>query len=90
MKPDLVWLKNADNAYTHKLFDSVRGPNKVINSNNNSTEEDANSTSDKFNSDGFTIDTSDGACLNANLANQALLLGAGRLAALLRAFPLEV
>jgi hypothetical protein len=54
-KPDLVWIKNWSNPYSNHLYDSVRGPNKVLYSdliNQEFTDTDALLS---FDSDGFSI-----------------------------------
>jgi hypothetical protein len=54
--PDLVWVKDRDNANPHEIADSVRGVNYTINSNATSAEY-FNSTYqfNSFNSGGFTV-----------------------------------
>jgi len=55
-QPDLVWLKTRVNAASHALFDSVRGTNKVINSNTTNAEaSDSGAGFSAFDSDGFTV-----------------------------------
>jgi len=61
-QPDFVWLKNRSSAYSHTLYDSIRGVgiNKALASNTNGTQ---GSLSDgttfgyvnSLNSDGFTV-----------------------------------
>ena len=63
-QPDLVWIKDLDNAYTHKLFDVIRGPNKVLNSNNSTAEGTETQLLTAFNSDGFTVGSDGGLNLN--------------------------
>lgn len=59
-QPDLVWIKNRDQADEHKLIDSVRGVTKKITSNDYAIEAtDANGLT-AFNSDGFTLGTGAG------------------------------
>ena len=55
MQPDLIWLKDRDNAYSHLLVDSVRGNTKTINSNENSAEGTASDRVTSFDSDGFSL-----------------------------------
>ena len=57
-QPDWVWIKNRGYANKHVLFDSVRGVNKSLTSNNNAAEVNQNSDGgylSAFNSDGFTL-----------------------------------
>ncbi|MCP4799314.1 MAG: hypothetical protein GY893_05130, partial [bacterium] len=55
-QPDFVWLKTRVNAASHALFDSVRGTNKVINSNTTNVEaSDSGAGFSAFDSDGFTV-----------------------------------
>jgi hypothetical protein len=62
MSPDLVWLKRRDSASHHALYDAVRGVYKHIGSSHTSAEytESTGRGLSAFNSDGFTIDTSNG------------------------------
>ena len=56
-QPDFVWIKNRDSGSDyHNLYDSVRGINLRLYSNDTNAEEAGHLTS--FNSDGFTLDTS--------------------------------
>ena len=58
MQPDWVWIKARSNSdQPHALFDSVRGVNKVLYSNNTDAEDDdsSNGSLTSFNSDGFTV-----------------------------------
>nr|BAR28052.1 hypothetical protein [uncultured Mediterranean phage uvMED] len=58
MQPDWVWIKARSNSdQPHALFDSVRGVNKVLYSNNTDAEDDdsANGSLTSFDSDGFTV-----------------------------------
>ena len=41
--PDLVWIKSTSTAEHHHLFDTVRGPNKIIKSSNTDTEDSSKS-----------------------------------------------
>jgi hypothetical protein len=51
----LVWIKPRDNAYSHNLFDTVRTPNQILNSNSNGSEYTITDALTSFNSDGFTL-----------------------------------
>jgi hypothetical protein len=52
--PDLVWVKERNNATSHCIFDSVRGTGKVLSS-NNTNPEDTTTALSAFNSDGFSL-----------------------------------
>jgi len=54
--PDWIWLKRRDSAHSHGLFDSVRGPNKLLYSDLTDSENQYGSLQ-SFNSDGFTLTT---------------------------------
>ena len=57
MQPDLVWIKQRDDAVSHFLFDSVRGTTKWLKGDDTTAENtDANSLT-AFGSDGFTVGT---------------------------------
>lgn len=58
-KPDLVWIKCSSNAYDNDLFDSVRGPLKILVSNNQNTQDTqaAGKTLTAFNTNGFQLGT---------------------------------
>jgi len=55
MQPDIVWIKNRDTTGYHTLFDSVRGVEKPLWPNANSTEGSDSNTLTAFGSDGFTV-----------------------------------
>ena len=58
-QPDLVWYKQRNSSsYGFDLFDSVRGVNKIINSNNNFAEYTESNRLTAFNSNGFTLGNS--------------------------------
>jgi hypothetical protein len=59
--PDFVWTKRRDQAYNHDLYDSVRGIEKRLQSNNTNAENTDPNTLTAFNSDGFTLGTNDNA-----------------------------
>lgn len=64
-QPDLVWLKNRDNAsHSHQLFDSVRGATNRIYSNANTAQGTDSQVLTAFNSDGFSIGSNIG--INGN------------------------
>jgi len=53
--PDLVWIKNRTNAYSHYLSDTVRGVNKQIYTDATEAESSLTTVLSAFNSNGFTI-----------------------------------
>jgi len=56
-QPDFVWIKNRDSSFDyHNLYDSVRGTNLRIYSNATNAEEAGHL--DSFDTDGFTLNTS--------------------------------
>ena len=55
MQPDLVWIKNRDEADSHCLFDSVRGATKLLSSDATSAETTDADTLTSFDSDGFAL-----------------------------------
>ena len=57
MQPDLVWIKLRAGAadYGHRIFDSVRGVHKTINSSSAAAEGTETNTLTVFGSDGFTV-----------------------------------
>ena len=55
-QPDFVWIKRGNVNASHALFDAVRGPNKVLNSNTtNAQGTDSGAGFSAFGSDGFTV-----------------------------------
>jgi hypothetical protein len=58
MQPDLVWLKPRTRVDNHRLMDSVRGAGKMLPSNGSGAEESL-SEFVSFDTDGFTLNTSD-------------------------------
>jgi len=58
-QPDLTWIKNRDVAYWHNWYDAVRGTNKSIASNANNAEETRTNFFNSFDSDGFTVNSTD-------------------------------
>ena len=59
LAPDFVWYKQRNSAsYGHDLFDSVRGPNNIINSNNNFAQYTEANRLTSFNSNGFSLGNS--------------------------------
>jgi len=58
MQPDLVWLKPRTRTDNHRLMDSVRGAGKMLPSNGDGAEESL-SEFVSFDTNGFTLNTSD-------------------------------
>jgi len=58
-QPDWVWIKRRGSAEGHSIFDSVRGVQKRIVSNNNEAELTFTTSLTAFNSDGFTLGGND-------------------------------
>ena len=56
MQPDLVWIKNRDQADANQLIDSVRGVTKTLDSDSDGAEGTDTDTLDAFESDGFRVD----------------------------------
>ena len=56
-QPDWVWFKNRNTGDHHKLFDAVRGANKVLYGNLTAAEATVTQELQSFNSDGFTVGT---------------------------------
>jgi len=57
-KPDWVWIKRRDTTASHGLFDINRGVNKQLRTNNSNAEETV-SWFPSFNTDGFTVSTTE-------------------------------
>ena len=57
-QPDLTWLKVRNASGGHYWFDAVRGANKDINSNDTTAEYTATQNLMSFDSDGYTVGTS--------------------------------
>ena len=55
--PDLVWIKGRSGATDHALYDSVRGAEKRLESNNTDAEVTSDGGVTAFNSDGFSLGT---------------------------------
>jgi hypothetical protein len=54
-EPDFVWLKGRSVAYSHQLYDQVRGAGKLLNSNLTSGESTVTDNLTAFTSAGFTL-----------------------------------
>ena len=55
MQPDLVWIKRRNGVESHALFDSVRGVQKHLPSDDGSAEQTVSTSLTAFGSDGFTV-----------------------------------
>ena len=55
LQPDMVWIRTRSFADNHHINDSVRGVNKVLYPNGNSSESSESAGLTSFNSDGFTV-----------------------------------
>jgi len=55
MQPDLVWIKNRDQADSHCLFDAVRGATEMLNPDTDTAEATDADTLTSFDSDGFAL-----------------------------------
>jgi len=72
-QPDFVWIKSRTNAYWHKLFDSVRGANKPLVSNDTTAELTETTGLMSFDSDGFTLGTSADSTVNNSGSGQTFV-----------------
>ena len=59
-QPDWVWLKIRSQAYSHRVFDSVRGANKRLYPNTNEAEDSPTTALTSFDSDGFSLGSDTG------------------------------
>ena len=62
LKPDWVWIKERNNAISHRIFDSNRGATKRMFSNNSDAESTQSNSLTAFNTDGFSL--GDGGSVN--------------------------
>jgi len=58
MQPDFVWIKQTSGTENNIYFDSTRGVEKGLKTDSNASETTYNSSLTSFNSDGFTLGTS--------------------------------
>lgn len=65
-QPDLVWIKDRNNAESHQLQDSVRGAGEVIESDDNSAETTRSDSITSFDSDGFSLGVDSAGFVNYN------------------------
>ena len=70
MQPDWSWFKARSEAYNHAIFDSVRGVQKLIRSNQTNAEETHSTTLTAFGSNGFSLGGGD-AFTNADTVTYA-------------------
>ena len=66
-QPDWVWIKNRSATESHRIHDAVRGTNKSISSDTNSSQTTTTQDVMSFDSDGFTLGTE--TAVNANGQN---------------------
>jgi hypothetical protein len=74
MQPDFVWIKGRSSAYSHALFDSVRGALKLLISNSTGAEvtETAGTSLTGFSSNGFALGTNGGSA-STNVNSQTFI-----------------
>ncbi len=53
--PDFVWIKSRSFSNNHHLFDTIRGPDKILRSSSTSAETTVTGVMSSFNSGGFTV-----------------------------------
>ena len=58
-QPDWTWIKARTDTRTHSLIDAVRGAGKIVSSNNTNAEYTDATAFASFDSDGFTVGTSE-------------------------------
>ena len=63
-QPDWVWIKQRNGTASHGLFDSVRGTEKRLKSQETDAEQTSSDSVTSFDSDGFTVGTNTG--VNSN------------------------
>ena len=67
-QPDFIWIKDRVNAYSHRLYDSVKGVNSALNSDNTAAASQYAQYGqlESIDSDGFTVGqgSSNGAAMN--------------------------
>jgi hypothetical protein len=59
MQADMIWLKPRTKVDNHRVMDSVRGVTKMLPTNSNGAEETISAGLASFDSDGFTLNTTD-------------------------------
>ena len=63
-QPDLVWTKTRSQPFNHSIYDSVRGVNKLLQSNTTIAEFPATNALNSFDSNGFTLGANDNSNTN--------------------------
>ena len=53
--PDFVWIKSRSFSNNHHLFDTIRGPDKILRSSSTDAESTVTDVMSSFNSGGFTV-----------------------------------
>ena len=66
-KPDFIWIKNRSNAFSHAIYDSVRGPTKRLRADTTAAEGTDTDGITSFDSNGWTMSGND--AINQNSAN---------------------
>ena len=66
-KPDFIWVKNRSNAFSHAIYDSVRGQTKRLRADNTAVAGTDTDGITSFNSNGWTM--GDDGAVNQNSAN---------------------
>jgi len=66
-QPDWVWFKNRTSAYSHKVYDVVRGVTKELDPDNTNAENTTTDEITSFDSDGFSV--AGGSAVNQNTAD---------------------
>jgi hypothetical protein len=65
-QPDMVWIKNRDDLYSHQLYDVIRGATKKYYPDSNSNDVTDATALNAFNSDGFSVGSNIGVNNNTN------------------------
>ena len=68
-QPDLVWIKNRDDAYSYQLYDSVRGVGSSKNLQSDNTKQEGSDANlygylSSFDADGYTVQSGTGGSVN--------------------------
>ena len=66
MQPDLIWIKERDDAHSSSVIDSVRGVRKTLTSDENASVITESSGLSAFDSDGFSFDGAGGNHVNVS------------------------
>ena len=54
-QPDLVWIKSRSFSNNHHLFDTLRGPDKILRASTDNQESEVTDVMSSFDSNGFTV-----------------------------------